>query len=357
MRKCNEDIESFKKRERKKGYGFLSYHLKSITLRLCVSILFATLLIWLIAYFGGSEAPLRQAKLSDYMRVVVVFFLVTESHIFLDKLLEYFLPLPYKIRIRIAIQSVFGVLSIIIAFKGLMFFSTDYSEIPRPIMVIGVSLGLVFIAHLTGMLLTFRLTESWIHMENQVERLKQEKLQSDYNHLQDQLNPHFLFNNLSVLKSLILYDTNTAVKFTDDFTDVYRYVLDSKNKTIVSLQSELAFIQAYVGLHKERLGDGLHVKYHYTDDDLTKQISPLTLQLLVENAIKHNIVEQSKPLYVTIRVIDYSIIVENTIQKKQSSYSTHTGLNNMIERYRMITPKEIDIYEDGTIFRVTVPLI
>jgi LytS/YehU family sensor histidine kinase len=187
--------------------------------------------------------------------------------------------------------------------------------------------------------------------------MKREKLEMDYNSLQDQINPHFLFNNLSVLKSLIIYNQKSAVKFTEDFTDVYRYVLQSKDKRLVDIKDELAFIDAYLGLHKERLGDGLQIKFLISIDVTDLKIAPLTLQLLVENAIKHNIALKDSPLQINILAEDNYLEVRNNVQLRTTSYSTKTGLDNLLKRYEFLTKQKISIDANAEEFIVRIPLL
>lgn len=236
-------------------------------------------------------------------------------------------------------------------------FDDRYDQSLRSTYYLGVAICLVFITLISASLLIVRLTEVWIQSQREIDVMKQEKLKMDYNSLQDKLNPHFLFNNLSVLKSLIIYDQDTAIKFTEDFTDVYRYVLESKDIVLVRLVKELEFINAYVGLHQERLGKGLNFKTSIVKIGLEKEIAPLTLQLLVENAIKHNIASKDQPLNLEIIVKDDFVGVINTLQLKETSYSTKTGLKNLVERYKMLTKEKIEVIESDREFMVKVPLV
>ncbi len=188
-----------------------------------------------------------------------------------------------------------------------------------------IAFGFIFVTFFIIISIGIRITQKWIKTEKEVENLKRSKLHSEYNALQDQLNPHFLFNNLSVLKSMIIYDADSAVDFTQNFTDVYRYVLQCKGKTTVTLSNELEFIQSYLSLHKERFGEGLNIKISAQKELLKKLIPPLSLQLLVENAIKHNVATKSEPLTIEVIANEDKIWVENNLQPKETSFSTKTG--------------------------------
>ena len=283
---------------------------------------------------------------------------MSELQIIVDNILEKILPIPEKIKKRFVTQTILSIILII----GVFNFSTAISptheleELTRTPYYFGLAFGLVFVTFLSTSLLLMRLMEKWIFAQQSIDEMKQEKLKMDYTALQDQLNPHFLFNNLSVLKSLIIYDKDSAVNFTENFTDVYRYVLQSKNKMLIGFKYEQEFINSYIGLHKERLGDGLEVKFLISKKSFDNEIAPLTLQLLVENAIKHNIASKENPLIIEIKAEDDYLIVTNNLQKKEESYSTHTGLNNLIKRYGMLTEKEIQIIESENEFEVKIPL-
>jgi LytS/YehU family sensor histidine kinase len=180
---------------------------------------------------------------------------------------------------------------------------------------------------------------------------------SDYNALQDQLNPHFLFNNLSILKSMIIYDQYSAVDFTQNFTDFYRYVLQSRGKTTVLLKDEIELLYSYIAIHKERLGENLQVKIDIGNDSIEKNIPPLSLQLLVENAIKHNIAGKENPLMIEVFTDTDSITVKNNLQPKESFYSTRNGLKNLVQRYKLIAEKEVEINQNEEFFTVKLPLL
>jgi sensor histidine kinase YesM len=292
-----------------------------------------------------------------YLIVIMGFNLLSESNIILDNILEKLLPIPQNIRLRIKIQLVLTLALVVLVHQVTISFFDYQRDGQLSIIYISIATGLVFVTLMSSSLLITRLMEKWYYMQKQVETMKQEKLQMDYNALQDQLNPHFLFNNLSVLKSLIIYDKEKAVNFTQNFTDVYRYVLKSKDLKTIPLRDELEFIDAYIKLHEERLGKGLKVDITIPEAFYECKVAPLALQLLIENAIKHNIVSRSLPLYIRIFVREKHLIVSNNIQPKEGSYSTHTGLQNLVKRYHMLADKEVTISSEKEIFEVNIPLL
>lgn len=294
-----------------------------------------------------------------YVSVILSFNILAELQIVLDNILERFFPIPEKIKLRLTIQIVVGVLFLYVTHHVLSSFLVAKIDIPnsRPGIVMGLLAGLVFVQMMASSLAIARFTQKWIDSQEEIAEMKRDKLAMDYNSLQDQLNPHFLFNNLSVLKSLIIYDQETAVDFTENFTDVYRYVLQSKDKPLVKFSEELEFVESYIGLHKERLGDGFEVDFSILKEDLDKSIAPLTMQLLIENAIKHNITSRETPLQLEISSDGEVVTVANSLNLRESSYSTKTGLRNLVKRYEMLTDRELVVQQDDVRFEVMVPLL
>jgi two-component system LytT family sensor kinase len=181
---------------------------------------------------------------------------------------------------------------------------------------------------------------------------------AQFDALKNQLDPHFLFNSLNVLVSLIEENPKAATKFTTSLSKVYRYVLEQRNKELVSVDEELSFARAYVGLLKTRFEDSIQIdipeKSHIPD----AQVVPLSLQLLLENAVKHNIVSDSKPLKLRIYEEGNQLIIENNLQKKQvAQSSTGVGLQNIASRYQLLTDRKMSIAENKTHFKVHIPIL
>jgi sensor histidine kinase YesM len=190
------------------------------------------------------------------------------------------------------------------------------------------------------------------------EKLKGESLKSQYNSLKSQLDPHFLFNSLNVLSSLIRKDAAKAELFVDDFAKVYRYVLEVKNEMVVKLRSEIDFLEAFVNLQKIRFGDGLHVQIDLPSDSLHAYVPPLSLQELVSNAIKHNTVDEEKPLLVKVEVEDGFLVVKNNLQLRQEEVSsTGLGLENLEKRYQLISDRLPEFKVMNHTFMAKIPLL
>ena len=292
-----------------------------------------------------------------YVQVIVTFIILSESNVLFDNLAERFFPIPDRIKTRISIHFL---LSFLLGFLSIAYFdriSVFENLLKQRIVWQLIVLGFLFIFILIMFSIGLRITEKWIWSLKEIDRLKEAKLESDYNSLQDQLNPHFLFNNLSVLKSMIIYDPKSAAVFTQNFTDVYRYVLQSSRKTTVKLAEEIEFIKAYIGIHSERMGEALQVSMEISQEVLEKNIPPLALQLLLENAIKHNVASKKIPLFISIVGEKNTIVVQNAIRLRESPDSTKKGLVNLALRYEMLTDRKIDLVNDGEVFRVSIPLL
>lgn len=207
--------------------------------------------------------------------------------------------------------------------------------------------------------ITFYFFRQWSHALVEKERLEKENISSQLQALQAQVNPHFLFNSLSSLVSLIETDKGLAIQFVQELSDVYRYLLQQKSERLVHVCDELKFINSFIYLHKARCGESLKAEIRIDGKFGNYLIPPQTLQILAENAIKHNIISQSRPL--TIKLYTgggSSIVVENNLQKKISTQRhTGLGLENIRERYRLLGRKNIKVEDEGGIFRVTVPMI
>ena len=188
------------------------------------------------------------------------------------------------------------------------------------------------------------------------ERYKKEALQLQYESLKSYVNPHFLFNSLSVLSSLVEKDIHKSQLFIRQLSDIYRYVLEQKGKELVSLETELDFARSFINLHKIRHGENLKVGLDV--DDESGYIVPLSMQILLENAFKHNVISEEEPLQVKIwRDHDY-IIVQNQIRKRKTiEAGSGTGLETIVKQYKFISSRTLLICSDDGYFTVHVPIL
>ncbi|MFZ5428997.1 MAG: sensor histidine kinase [Bacteroidota bacterium] len=332
-----------------------SYKGKSILFRIGSVSVVALAFMLLSANMVSDDGVI--IPVSHYFRVIIIFNILSEANVLLDNLFERFFPIPSRIKLRILLHLF---ISLLVGFLALLYFENQIHNtevLQQPITWLMFAFGLIFVFILIVISISIRITSKWILTQKEVEELKHLQMKNDYNALQDQLNPHFLFNNLSVLISMIRYNPDAAVTFTQNFTDSYRYVLQNRDKTTVSLADELGFIESYIALHKERLGEALNVSIQTDRTYSERKIPPLSLQLLIENAIKHNEVSKENPLFVKIYNQGDYICVENNFQPRESSYSTSKGLKNLTSRYEFLTDRRVSVIRDHVVFRVELPLL
>ena len=179
-----------------------------------------------------------------------------------------------------------------------------------------------------------------------------------YESLKSQLDPHFLFNSLNVLTSLIGENPALAERFTTKLSKVYRYVLEQKNKDLITFDEELQFARTYMELLKMRFEDAVQFEIPESSSDPEFKIVPLSLQILLENAVKHNVISSENPLTIKIYESDGFLVVENRINKKNTlEKSTKVGLQNIKDRYALITKRPVLINTENDLFKVTLPLL
>jgi LytS/YehU family sensor histidine kinase len=189
--------------------------------------------------------------------------------------------------------------------------------------------------------------------------LEKEKTQVLYESLKQQLNPHFLFNSLSSLRSLIRMNPALATDFLDGLSKTYRYLLRSGDSELVLLSEEINFVQTFIQLQKTRFDEGLQLKIELSEELMNKQIAPVTIQGLIENAIKHNTIGDDAPLVIEVtgEANDY-IVVRNNLQRYRSvETSNKKGLEALKTLYRYLTDKPVLVEEDAEYFSVKIPLV
>lgn len=181
---------------------------------------------------------------------------------------------------------------------------------------------------------------------------------AQFESLKNQIDPHFLFNSLNVLSSLIEENPDNAQRFTTSLSKIYRYVLEQKDKELVSVSEELAFAKTYMNLLKMRFENSITYDIPADFDNLEAKVVPLSLQLLLENTIKHNVVSEQKPLHIKIYVENNYLIVENNLQKKEVLQDRRgVGLQNIVNRYGLISERKMLIEENENYFKVKIPIL
>ena len=201
--------------------------------------------------------------------------------------------------------------------------------------------------------------EQWESTIQLNEALKNQQIRTQFEVLQNQMSPHFLFNSFNTLTTLIAEDQQVAVKFTEKLSEVYRYILQHKEKELVTVEEELDFAKAYGFLLKMRYPQNLEIKFNVASKHQKQHIAPLTIQMLIENAIKHNVISKAAPLLIDVYVENgKSIVVRNNLQIKRAiPKSTKTGLVNIRKRYQFLTDRPVDIITTTNNYLVCIPLI
>ncbi|MFK7953019.1 MAG: sensor histidine kinase [Ekhidna sp.] len=253
------------------------------------------------------------------------------------------------------IVYVFVVIWAIDIFLDILIFKMSLTEALKetgaPILnVIQVTLLINIFMHGRGFLL------SWRQTSIDMEKLKTEQVFTQFQSLKNQVNPHFLFNSLNALSSLVYEDQDKAVNFIRKLSQVYRYVLDKKDDELVKVDDELDFMENFIFLQQIRFGENLKVsieKSNSTDGYLP----PLALQLLVENAIKHNVISEKDPLSISIRIENSFCVISNSIKEKLHKDSTGIGLANLEARYEYLSKEKMEIGNDGIDFVVKLPVL
>ncbi|WP_338731056.1 2TM domain-containing protein [Mangrovimonas cancribranchiae] len=203
----------------------------------------------------------------------------------------------------------------------------------------------------------------YFYNEYQQNRIKEQKViagtaSAKFDALKNQLDPHFLFNSLNVLTSLIEENPESAQKFTTGLSKVYRYVLEQKNKDLVAVDEELKFAKIYMSLLKMRFEDSIVFNIPEQANNPESKVVPLSLQLLLENAVKHNMVTEKKPLKIHIYEDNGNLIVENNLQPKQIvKKSSGVGLSNIKQRYDLLTNRKVIINQRADSFAVAIPML
>ena len=197
----------------------------------------------------------------------------------------------------------------------------------------------------------------------QENRVKEQKIiagtaSAKFESLKSQIDPHFLFNSLNVLSSLIEENPENAQKFTTSLSKIYRYVLEQKDKELVTVAEELAFAKTYMNLLKMRFEDSITYEVPEDFNDEDAKVVPLSLQLLLENCIKHNIVSEKKPLHIKISIQNNELIVENNKQKKEVLQDRRgVGLQNIVSRYAILTKRNVLVEDTNEYFRIKLPIL
>ncbi len=332
----------------------------ALKLSLIVSVLF--FFIMLITYFYARTSDIgKSIDFSDSMNMnsLVIFFFNTIILYFLLQFQFWAIKHIKNERRRIVIIIAGSLLLLFVlspVFSQIQWYFTN-KRAPREVFLI-IHLVKDLLIFIIALLLT-ALMHAWDvnqkkTLENQELLLK--SLQNRYDALKNQVNPHFLFNSLNTLNGLVGYDDDKAHEYINQLSSVFRYTM--QNKPVLQLRDELNSAYSYIYLMKIRFNESLQIKYHIDEKYMDYYILPFALQILIENAIKHNVVSNKSPLSIIVETTaDNAICIKNSIHLKNGVESSGIGLSNLDERYNLIFDKGIKITQDENYFIVEIPLI
>ncbi len=274
----------------------------------------------------------------------------------LNKVYPFEKSIPNRIALQLAIGTAFA-----FVFRFLIYeFGEPYLsfKLDRLFMVSTWVLYVMASAGINSIFITRYFIDRWKDSLVQTERLEKEKAQVQFDNLKNQLNPHFLFNALTSLNSLISENPALASRFLQHLSKVYRYVLQNKEKNFVSLETELDFIGNYVFLAETRFQEALKIRMDIPASSKEKAIVPVTLQILIENALKHNVMDVHRPLTIDIFVSGDDLVVSNNLQLRNLvETSNRQGLENLRSLYRFLSDRPIEIENKEKRFSVRIPLL
>ena len=283
------------------------------------------------------------------------------SDLFIIRLLNRWFPwdkmifkrVPLQILLTITISSIYSILLTLLS-NTLAPYPEDLGE---------VLVANLLIASVVNILLMVTL-EAWLFyrerkkLEKRRETLEKELAQIKFEVLKSQVNPHFLFNSLNVLSSLVGKDASKAQQFIDEFSMFYRYVLETIEKNVVTVSEELDFARSYMFLQKIRYGESLQMEIRLSGDSLKKLLPPLSLQIVLENAIKHNAVDPPEGLTIKIYEDNGSLVVKNNMKRKLSATrSTGLGQKNLVKRFSMISEQKPVFDIENNYYIVRMPMV
>lgn len=330
-------------------------------------ILLLTIVSAVVRYSAVPDAPLSWHAYT-FVIFAVALFVVWDVFRRIDLWLNSKYPYSKGVGKRITIQLVLG--AIIMTFVNFVIMELLEhripSEVPQDLVEIFYTrafrhvlflMDIVISLTVNANFIAYHFFDEWKKSLIQLERTEKEYTQVQFDNLKNQVNPHFLFNSLSSLNSLIFENQQLASSFLQQLSKVYRYVLQNKQQT-VTVKTETEFIQHYIGLLKTRFLSMLHIHIHLSEHASDARIVPVTLQVLIENAIKHNIVSERNPLTISIYDEAGYLVIENNLQTKNIVDSSNkTGLHNMQQLYSFLTEQPVLVEQTDKKFSVKIPLL
>ena len=295
--------------------------------------------------------------------VLILIFVLWLGNLVISRLIALRFSWESAFNIRFLLQLLATLLySLICINLSYIFFKNHFTELPptRDQLVLLNIYGTLFLLPVASLQFGLLFLYKWKRAVMKQEQIRREQVQSELITLRSHLSPHFLFNTLNILSSLIHPDNHEASDYLDHFAEVYRYVLKNGEVELIALKEELQFLEAYTHLLTRRFTDSLHIETEVESDLTNYRIPPLALQMILENALKHNQLSPTNPLKVKIVSTDLpAIIVQNNLvpRKVPAHEKTGLGLENISRRYQLSAHQDIKILKTENSFQVTLPLI
>lgn len=335
-------------------------HKKNI--RFVYMIVLGVIVSFLLDFIVKANIPGRN-KFLDILSSVIITIIVWEGNLRIDHWMNTnfsWVTKPLRrILVHLPVSMLYSAIVIYVSMLGFNKYVCNgqiaaKNTFMSTAVVIGVMVSIIILSVEVGI----QFFRNWKNSLLEIEKHKTESIQAQLQNLKNQINPHFLFNNMSVLSSLVYQDQDKAVDFINQLSKVYRFLLDTKSTELVTLEEELKFMKSYTYLLQIRFDKSIHFHYNIKDEDLIKYLPPMTLQILVENAIKHNEASLEHPLCIDILTNGAVLEVVNTIRLREVyEESSKTGLQNIKDRYQFFTSVPVIINSRDSKFSVIIPLI
>lgn len=302
-------------------------------------------------------------RIYDYIFSIIMTIFIWEGTLFIDRKLNSSISWVTHTFKRIIIQLPLSIAFSAISIYAVMILYNKYvcvlpEDLASALFKASIIVGTLFSIILLGVEISVLFLNQWKMSLTEVEKYKSESLQAQLHNLKDQINPHFLFNNMSVLSSLVYKDPDKAVEFINRLSKVYRYLLDNKDTELVTLEAELNFIQSYIYLLEVRFDKNIVITFQIGEGKKQLLLPPMALQMLIENCVKHNEVSEQQPLCISINAKEKILEIKNSLQLRQTfEESSKTGLSNIRKRYAFFTTIEVDVTQTEKEFIVKLPLL
>lgn len=337
----------------------LLHNLKKPPFRILIGIPIALALLMVLGYFTD-PGPIFYFTAGWLVVIALLLWLGNRQlTVRLDRLLPWSRYGNWRFFIHLILGLAYLLLLVNGIYYGIKTFLTDSPPSQEQFIVMNAWGAAIFIP-IFSLYFSLHFLRHWRESELAVEKVQKEKIRSQLDSLKNHLDPHFLFNNLNILSSLIDKDKNVSKTFIEKFAEVYRTLLRTKSDDLIALRDELEFIQSYMYLIRMRFEDHIVFIDSLANSSKSRMLPPLTLQMLIENAIKHNIISEKLPLKIELLDgADNYLIVRNSLHPKMKDQeeTNGSGLLNIQNRYSHFTDLPVRIEKTETHFEVCIPLL